>query len=309
MKRSLIKMTICCLVLLIGCSEKPDGYYHFKLNKALKNTMENIPNFTKGLEVGKYYIEGARKKGYETIIYDFDKHEVNVVSIKSQDIELNRSRLRIGLIDGNNDGIYNQISTDGLVLSRYKRDSFFIDFQTKHTSRFKERNFFEVDDILYEITEISEAGKYIAFRKAQELDKSYRIAMFESLLPRIMLKDDRGKDIQLGSIKTSNKESIVILSDEKFSSRDKELLEALGSKLGEHEELLLIEIVSDYERLKEEIKPEGDSFPIYKVDYKICEHFPCINYNGKKEIIEVNKVGLVEYEGLLKLEEFIESKD
>ncbi len=301
MKRS-ITVSIWLLILLIGCSNSDERYTIQLTQKKIENQMGILTTLYKELLPEDLDLKALNKVDNQIILFNKKGNYLGVSGVKCQDINIGRSKFRLGLIDGNNDGTYNQISEDGLFLGRYKEEKLFIDDLLDNVGYFKKRNQFSIDGNVYEILSISEDGRNIEFGQPIEKEETYQIAKYDSLLPRLSLEDRNGKKIQLWKLLEKDKKLLVVISNSNNQNEVQSIENELSRYVGKLKVILLTR-----ERNLDDIKGMSDPQPIeiYSVGSELCDYELCEISENRNVVMLVQASGLIEEQRRVELGSYL----
>lgn len=300
MKHSILKL-ICIFFLLISCSKSTERY-KIRLTKTMQNHLERLIRFRNYPYSSHLDLKVLNEAENQIILYSEIEKELVVSGVKSQDISFGRSKVRIGLIDRNNDGVYNQIGIDGLLLGRYMKEELFIDELVENVGYFRTVNQFSIDNITYEILTIEKDGSKIEFRETNKTEEKYLVAKYDSLLPRLVLKDNSGKKILLWNLKEPGKKLLVVISNRRKSDEAQVLKKGL-EKYGNRLKAIILKIDSKFDKSSRAYNPKG--IGIYEVGPELCHYKLCGTFENNNIVMLVHPNGFIEEQVTVDLEHYL----
>ena len=205
-------------LLLSNCTTSNSDLFQVKLDQPLKNDdiyIETWKEFWQKTGVPKdapliLAQASSPDNPFLTTFFHNDQFEIKAVSVRSADVETSRSKFRIALMDANQDGTYNQIGVDYLILSQFERDTIFMSVNSRQIVPIEKSTIFQVDKDYYQILYFDTKGLKIKFRRLASSEWDTPITGLTTSLPKFMVEDHEGEEIGLWKVKEKDKPLIII---------------------------------------------------------------------------------------------------
>ena len=219
--------------LMASCRVADDrNVFTIKLDQPLINDEDFLRSLSKSWAEGphplvpdfdlEHYLDHKLK--YQTIFVDGELLNLRKVSLRSADVKIGRSKFRIGLMDANMDGTYNQIGQDYLVLSKYQKDTLFLFSSLRTIVPIEKESSFQIDRDHYEITYFDTEGKEIGFRKLPSVEWGIPITGLTTYLPRFMVEDRTGEKTGLWNLMEKDRALAIINWHDIADERDADIV-------------------------------------------------------------------------------------
>ena len=192
MKTKLYRLVIGLAFINFGCQTEEAYLHTVQLNKNIRNSLTNE-------RVREVLLAPDSLKVYpHRSIYFETGNAFYTVNLRAGDVNWDRKKFRVGLIDRNDNGIYNEAGVDKLILCPYGSASTIISSSSsKFEAYLQPRTCFRVNRDIYEIFSIDESGTQIGMRKTDPREGLVESASINTFLPNVLVEDLEGKRVPL----------------------------------------------------------------------------------------------------------------
>ena len=217
LRNSFLLATGLIFLSLSSCSKNPNIYL-IKLDQSLMNDETYLHSLIEYWEkneqpIGMNYDPNTfneNKVAFQTTFYNDDNLKIQPVMVRSADVETDRSKFRIGLMDTNMDGTFNQIGIDRLVLCKYQTDTLFMAANSRQIVPIRKNTVFQIDRDYYKITFFETDGSGIKLRRLHTGEWDRPSTGLTTSLPRFMVSDHNGNKTGLWKLKDKSKPLLII---------------------------------------------------------------------------------------------------
>ncbi|MEM1214199.1 MAG: hypothetical protein AAGJ82_00840 [Bacteroidota bacterium] len=247
------------LLLVFGCFACQQDHQHItlKLDQRITNS---------------YHQDGNIKLSPdETVIYD---NGVWKVSTRAADVQYRQTRFRIGLIDSNQDGRYNEPNNDIVLLSIYGQPAIPIHLTESHVGVQRSKTIIQVDRHFFLLDDETGNGKtlnLVPWERVppEAITASLRTRM-NNLPVRTVAGVDESLDLSHGPV---DKEQILLVWN--YADGGEVLAQQLGQKTHERFHVTPLNMLDQPEQLRTFLQENASSLDHYLVSSLTCEVINC----------------------------------
>jgi hypothetical protein len=297
-KYRFILVLFLLIFTIISCTKAPN-LYTVKLNQSLLND-ESYLHFIldywekngSGLNLDfDYETYVNNREPFETTYHQEDNLNVHRVNLRSADVDTGRSKFRIGLIDMNMDGTFNQIGVDRIILSKYEKDTVFLTANSRQNVPIEKSTVFQIDRDYYEVTFFATNGSKIKFRKLPTAEWDRPIVGMTTTLPRYMVKNDDDEEIGIWKLKEKDKPLIILnwnVVEQKVVPEIQDL-NRVYDKIKDQFSVIGVNYWNKRKDFKIFEQMNAVEFPTYHIDDRYyCYLVPCSSYRNLIAIYETD---------------------
>ncbi len=258
------------ILCLAGCADDHAFREVVTLNDKIDNNLSNA-------SVREVLLPEDTMKLYpHRTVYFQTGRSFQPINLRAGDVSWDRKKFRIGLMDLNSNGIYNEVGIDKMVLCPNGVGGMILSSSgSKFDGYLRYRTFFKVDRDRYELIEIDPGGEQLTIQKVPDHTVVSAAASFYTFLPNILVEDTTGVRIPLRSCRPEN-----------------ESLEIFIWSLGPHQGAIIKELNERYvkegpfnivginmldtkERVKTFVRNNNIKIPCYFAIEDTCEELGC----------------------------------
>jgi hypothetical protein len=150
-------------------------------------------------------------QGERTTIFDTEQMTSLQATVRGGDVSYRRSQFRIAVVDYNNNGLFNEVGIDKLLLERYGSDSTVLIYPLKpNFTTLQSYTQFRVDHQFFEVAYVDEKGHSLEIYPVGRSD-ALEPMILNTRLPNIKLRDREGQVLPLGELKEEGKPLVIVL--------------------------------------------------------------------------------------------------